>query len=83
MEQARKTIMTQYQRILNSWQNLSFDLRELQTEAEYLALLEFTQQLTDENSVESEPIKTLFWLACEYLRRWEVLHDPWASQAVA
>jgi hypothetical protein len=74
--------MTQYQRILNSWQNLSFDLREPQTEAEYLALLEFTQQLTDENSVESEPIKTLFWLSCEYLPRWEVLHDPWANQAV-
>lgn len=75
--------MTQYQRILETWQNLSFDLREPQTEAEYVTLLEFTQRLTDEHSVESEPIKTLFWLACEYLRRWEVLHDPWASQAVA
>jgi hypothetical protein len=55
---------------------------ESTTEAEYLMLLEFTQRLSDEQNVDLEPSKTLFWLACEYLRRWEAVHDPWASVAV-
>ncbi|NJK42862.1 MAG: hypothetical protein HC933_00155 [Pleurocapsa sp. SU_196_0] len=71
--------MIEYKRTLETWEALSAELHEPQTEAEYLALLEFTRRLSSEHSIEHEPIKTLFWLACEYLRRWEAVNDPWAN----
>ena len=74
--------MIQYQRALETWQALSNEIHEPQNEAEYTALLEFTRRLSSENSIEQEPTKTLFWLACDYLRRWERQNDPWASEPV-
>jgi hypothetical protein len=73
--------MIDYRKTLETWVLLSHDLHEPTTEAEYLILLEFTKRL-DEQNVDLEPIKTLFWLACEYLRRWEEVHDAWASVPV-
>jgi mRNA interferase HigB len=69
----------EYKRTLATWEALSTELHEPQTEAEYLALLEFTRRLSNEHSIEHEPIKTLFWRTCEYLRRWESVNDPWAN----
>jgi HTH-type transcriptional regulator / antitoxin HigA len=74
--------MIQYQRALETWQTLSHELFEPTTESEYTALLEFTRRLSSEHSIDREPIKTLFWLACEYLRRWEKTNDPWAKEPV-
>ena len=74
--------MIQYQRALETWQALSSEIHEPQNEAEYTALLEFTRRLSSENSIEQEPTKTLFWLACDYLRRWERQNDPWTSEPV-
>ena len=74
--------MIQYQRALENWQALSSEIHEPQNEAEYTALLEFTRRLSSENSTQQEPTKTLFWLACDYLRRWERQNDSWASKPV-
>jgi hypothetical protein len=74
--------MIDYSKTLEKWVQLSHELHEPVTEEQYLTLLEFTQRLSDEHNVDLEPTKTLFWLACEYLRRWEVQHDPWAIQSV-
>jgi HTH-type transcriptional regulator / antitoxin HigA len=74
--------MIQYQRALEHWQALSREIHEPQNEAEYTALLEFTRRLSSENSTQQEPTKTLFWLACDYLRRWERQNDSWASEPV-
>jgi hypothetical protein len=74
--------MIEYQRTLETWEALSAQLHEPQNEADYLELLEFTRRLSHEHSIEQEPIKTLFWLAAEYLRRWEIDHDPWRQEPI-
>jgi hypothetical protein len=71
--------MIDYRKTLETWVLLSHDLHEPTTEAEYLTLLEFAERLSDEQNVDLELTKTLFWLACEYLRRWEEVHDAWAG----
>lgn len=58
------------------------EIHEPQNEAKYTALLEFTRRFSSENSTQQEPTQTLFWLACDYLRRWERQNDPWASEPV-
>jgi HTH-type transcriptional regulator / antitoxin HigA len=74
--------MIQYQRALENWRALSREIHEPQNEAQYTALLEFTRRISSENSIEQEPTKTLFWLACDYLRRWERQNDSWANEPV-
>jgi hypothetical protein len=72
--------MIEYRRTLQAWETLSAELHEPRNETEYAALLEFTRRLSSEHSIEKDPIKTLFWLACEYMRRWESVNDPWANE---
>ncbi len=72
--------MIEYQNTVNQWQDLSQQLREPQTEAEYDNLLEFTDRLSSEYSIEREPMKGLFWLLNTYLNAWEQKNDPWTTQ---
>jgi hypothetical protein len=67
---------------LETWQTLSHELFEPTSKREYTALLEFTRRGSSEHSIDREPIKTLFWLACEYLRRWGKADDPWAKEPI-
>ncbi len=72
--------MIGYQNTLNQWRNISQQLREPQTEAEYDTLLEFTDRLSSDYSIQLEPMKGLFWLLTTYLNAWEQKNDPWTTQ---
>jgi hypothetical protein len=49
------------------------------TEDEYDSLLEFTDRLSSEYSIQREPMKGLFWLLTTYLNAWEQKNDPWVK----
>jgi antitoxin component HigA of HigAB toxin-antitoxin module len=64
------------QETLKTWATLHQTIYPPKTEQDYIALLEFTNTLTDEQDISTEPVQSLFLLACQYLKTWEEHHEP-------
>jgi antitoxin component HigA of HigAB toxin-antitoxin module len=64
------------QETLKTWTALHQTIYSPKTEQDYSALLEFTNTLTDEQDISTEPVQSLFLLACQYLKTWEEHHEP-------
>jgi hypothetical protein len=64
------------QETLKTWATLHQTIYPPKTERDYTALLEFTNTLSDEQDISTEPMQSLFLLACQYLKTWEEQHEP-------
>jgi antitoxin component HigA of HigAB toxin-antitoxin module len=64
------------QETLTTWARLHQTIYPPKTEQDYIALLEFTNTLSDEQDICQEPVQSLFLLACGYLKTWEEEHEP-------
>ncbi len=64
------------QETLTTWATLHQIVHPPKTEQDYVALLGFTNALTDEQDIGVEPAQSLFLLACQYLKTWEEQYEP-------
>ncbi len=58
----------------------SVHMHPIQTEAQYLEMLDFMRDLMRGYNTELEPHKSLWRLATQYIIEWETVHDDMASE---
>ncbi len=76
--------MINLERAVNAWDALqAANVRPIETESEYQAMLEFLRELMRTQNVEREPFKSLWATAALYAAEWETQHDPWAAAPAA
>jgi antitoxin component HigA of HigAB toxin-antitoxin module len=68
--------MISIQQTLTTWAKLHQTVHPPETEQQYAALLEFVNTLTNEKDISTEPVQSLFLLACQYLKTWEDNNEP-------
>jgi HTH-type transcriptional regulator / antitoxin HigA len=68
--------MMTLQQTVNTWTNFYHDIRPATTEAEYIELLEFTQELIEKYDTNLEPYRSLWRLVSSYLLEWERHNEP-------
>ena len=61
---------------LQTWTVLQQFLKPPESESQYLELLEFINQLSDQHNTLDKPTNSLFILACGYAQQWEEIHEP-------
>ena len=61
---------------LQTWTVLQQFLKPPESESQYLELLEFINQLSDQHNTLDKPTDSLFILACGYAQQWEEIHEP-------
>jgi HTH-type transcriptional regulator / antitoxin HigA len=59
----------------NLWLSLHAALRRPESETEYLELIAFLDELTDQHDVNLEPWGSLFDLIAGYIAHWEAAHE--------
>lgn len=69
-------MMIDYHSVLQEWLVFSKQISEPKSDAEYDELLEFSQHLSNEYSIEHAPMQGLFLLTKMYLQDWEAKTKP-------
>ena len=72
----RGQIMIPVPQTLQTWTALQQFLKPPESESQYLELLEFINQLSDQHNTLDKPTDSLFILACGYAQQWEKIHEP-------
>lgn len=75
--------MMHIEAITKNWEALhQSQLRPIETEAQYLEMLEFMRQLMRQYNTNLEPHRSLWRLAAQYISHWEAKTDELASQPI-
>jgi hypothetical protein len=84
LEPIWETDMIDLKHAVNAWDALQkANVKPIENETEYQAMLEFLRELMRTQNVEHEPFKSLWATAAAYAADWEAQHDPWVVETLA
>jgi hypothetical protein len=73
--------MINLKQAVTAWHALhEAQVRPIDSQTEYEAMLEFLRELIRTQDVDHEPYKSLWATAALFAADWEKLHDPWLKE---
>jgi hypothetical protein len=73
--------MINLEQAVTAWHALhEAQIRPIDSQVEYEAMLEFLRELIRTQDVDHEPYKSLWATAALFAADWEKLHDPWLNE---
>jgi antitoxin component HigA of HigAB toxin-antitoxin module len=83
MEQGGQTNMMKLSTITQNWEALyNAQLHPIETETQYLEMLNFMRDLMRQYNITLEPHRSLWRLAAQYIADWEAANDDMATETV-
>jgi HTH-type transcriptional regulator / antitoxin HigA len=75
--------MMQLNKITQNWEALyNAQLHPIESEQQYLEMLQFMRELMREYNTTLEPHRSLWRLAAQYVSAWEAVHDELANETI-
>ncbi len=72
--------MINLEQAVTAWHALhDAQIRPIESQTEYEAMIEFLRELIRTQDVDHEPHKSLWATAAFFAADWEKLHDPWLN----